>query len=191
MRDGQENSDASKLNLHSGHTKSGRHHRVVRINPSEAVVLNSADRVPYLLHVEVLVNDLDFDTERRQNRESLKKLVMIEDMRRRKTAASRVLTGSGQLLRGSKSDVDMVETLESSEASREEQSARDFAGLSINPPSLSPTTIVPSHHANPAITPPMKESEDRAPPAAPMELPEGEEEIDLTEQAYGTMIRSH
>ena len=30
------------------------HHAVVRIPPQEAVVLNSKERVPYLLHVEVL-----------------------------------------------------------------------------------------------------------------------------------------
>lgn len=51
-----------------------RHHRVVRISASEAVVLNSADRVPYLLHVEVLRNDLDFDPNRRYNRELLQRI---------------------------------------------------------------------------------------------------------------------
>ncbi|PWN18615.1 hypothetical protein BCV69DRAFT_284920 [Microstroma glucosiphilum] len=70
-------------------TRRIKHHRVVRINPSEAVVLNSADRAPYLLHVEILQNDLDFDPERRSNRESLKKLVVAEDLRRRKFALSR------------------------------------------------------------------------------------------------------
>ncbi|WFD07490.1 1-phosphatidylinositol 4-kinase [Malassezia vespertilionis] len=52
-----------------------RHHRVVRISASEAVVLNSADRVPYLIHVEVLCNDLDFDPTRRYNRELLQWLI--------------------------------------------------------------------------------------------------------------------
>lgn len=52
-----------------------RHHRVVRISASEAVVLNSADRVPYLLHVEVLRDDLDFDPDRRYNRELLARLL--------------------------------------------------------------------------------------------------------------------
>jgi len=51
-----------------------RHHRVVRISASEAVVLNSADRVPYLIHVEVLRNDLDFDPNRRYNRELLQRI---------------------------------------------------------------------------------------------------------------------
>ncbi|CDW97329.1 hypothetical protein [Sporisorium scitamineum] len=72
----------------NGKTQPRRHHRVIRINPSEAVVLNSADRVPFLLHVEVLNNDLDFDPDRRQNRETLRRLVTEEDVRRRKVAAS-------------------------------------------------------------------------------------------------------
>lgn len=61
---------------HAGHAE--RHHRVVRISASEAVVLNSADRVPYLLHVEVLRNDLDFDPERRYNRELLQRLLGLK-----------------------------------------------------------------------------------------------------------------
>ena len=53
----------------------GHHHRVVRISPSEAVVLNSADRAPFLLQVEVLEEDLDFDPSRRQNGEDLRKVL--------------------------------------------------------------------------------------------------------------------
>ncbi|ORZ29351.1 hypothetical protein BCR44DRAFT_1490646, partial [Catenaria anguillulae PL171] len=37
------------------------HHQIVRISPSDAVVLNSADRVPFLLFVEVLDDDGDED----------------------------------------------------------------------------------------------------------------------------------
>ncbi|RKO85541.1 hypothetical protein BDK51DRAFT_27274 [Blyttiomyces helicus] len=33
------------------------HHRIVRISPGDAVVLNSADRVPYLITVEVVENE--------------------------------------------------------------------------------------------------------------------------------------
>lgn len=51
----------------SHHRADEAHHRVVRISPSESVVLNSADRAPYLIHVEVLEGDLDFDPTRRQN----------------------------------------------------------------------------------------------------------------------------
>lgn len=47
---------------------------MVRIPPSEAVVLNSAERAPYLLVVEVLHGDLDFDPTTRQNKDLLSKL---------------------------------------------------------------------------------------------------------------------
>ncbi|KAI0797903.1 kinase-like protein [Abortiporus biennis] len=55
------------------------HHRIVRIPPGESVVLNSAERAPYLLLIEVLNGDLDFDPSKRSNREVLKKLVAKED----------------------------------------------------------------------------------------------------------------
>lgn len=48
------------------------HQRIVRISPSEAVVLNSADRAPFLILVEVLDGDLDFDGSRRQNAEDVR-----------------------------------------------------------------------------------------------------------------------
>lgn len=51
------------------------HHRIVRIPPGEAVVLNSAERAPYLLLIEVLTGDLDFDPVKRANKEVLRKVV--------------------------------------------------------------------------------------------------------------------
>lgn len=60
------------------------HSRVVRISPGDSVVLNSAERAPFLLHVEVLEGDLDFDPLRRENRELLRKIVVQEDLKRRK-----------------------------------------------------------------------------------------------------------
>ncbi|KAF8798036.1 kinase-like protein [Phlegmacium glaucopus] len=54
------------------------HHRIVRIPPGEAVVLNSAERAPYLLLIEVLSNDLDFDPVKRANKEVLRKVVTKE-----------------------------------------------------------------------------------------------------------------
>ncbi|GJJ12137.1 hypothetical protein Clacol_006378 [Clathrus columnatus] len=51
------------------------HHRIVRIPPSEGVVLNSAERAPYLLIIEILHDDLDFDPSKRRNVEILRKIV--------------------------------------------------------------------------------------------------------------------
>ncbi|EJD52969.1 kinase-like protein [Auricularia subglabra TFB-10046 SS5] len=54
------------------------HHRVVRIPPGESVVLNSAERAPYVLLVEVLGDDLSFDPTRRENKETLKRVIVKE-----------------------------------------------------------------------------------------------------------------
>ncbi|KAJ1309526.1 hypothetical protein OPQ81_006299 [Rhizoctonia solani] len=51
------------------------HHRIVRIPPGESVVLNSAERAPYVLIMEFLNGDLDFDPSKRTNKEILKKLI--------------------------------------------------------------------------------------------------------------------
>ncbi|UKZ81212.1 hypothetical protein TrVFT333_008984 [Trichoderma virens FT-333] len=52
-----------------------RHHRIVRLNPAEATVLNSAEKVPYLLMVEVLRDDFNFDPEAPDNQRLLTSLL--------------------------------------------------------------------------------------------------------------------
>jgi phosphatidylinositol 4-kinase len=47
----------------------------VRLNPAEATSLNSAEKVPYLLMLEVLLEDFDFDPETPQNQELLANLL--------------------------------------------------------------------------------------------------------------------
>lgn len=62
------------------------YHRVVRINPAEATVLNSAEKVPYLIMVEVLRDDFDFDPEKSDNERLISTLLSEEGgegMRRR------------------------------------------------------------------------------------------------------------
>src|SRR5882762_4128428 len=54
------------------------HHRIVRIPPGECVVLNSAERAPFLLVIEVLNADLDFDPQKRCNKAMLQKIVNQE-----------------------------------------------------------------------------------------------------------------
>jgi hypothetical protein len=73
---------------HVGESGSQAHHRILRIPPGECVVLNSAERAPYLLLVEIMHSDLDFDTSKRSNKEVLKKIVTKEHYR---TGASREL----------------------------------------------------------------------------------------------------
>ncbi|RSH90569.1 Phosphatidylinositol 4-kinase pik1alpha (PI4-kinase)(PtdIns-4-kinase) [Saitozyma podzolica] len=85
--EGGETSSSTPLRSRLDRPRTARkkaHSRVVRISPGDSVVLNSAERAPYLLHVEILEGDLDFDPTRRENRELLKKIVVQEDMKRRK-----------------------------------------------------------------------------------------------------------
>jgi phosphatidylinositol 4-kinase len=85
--EGGETSSSTPLKSRLDRPRTARkkaHSRVVRISPGDSVVLNSAERAPYLLHVEILEGDLDFDPTRRENRELLKKIVVQEDMKRRK-----------------------------------------------------------------------------------------------------------
>ncbi|CAH1760891.1 8648_t:CDS:10 [Entrophospora sp. SA101] len=58
------------------------HHRVLRISPSDAVVLNSAERVPYLLMVEVLEGEMNIDMAKLQRQKSLHRLFHEEKSKR-------------------------------------------------------------------------------------------------------------
>lgn len=48
-------------------------HRILKLNVSEACVLNSAERVPYLLLIEYLSEDMDFDPNTYKNKDILSK----------------------------------------------------------------------------------------------------------------------
>ena len=51
------------------------HHRIVRLNPAESTVLNSAEKVPYLMMVEVLRDDFTFDPDTPDNQRLLGTLI--------------------------------------------------------------------------------------------------------------------
>ncbi|KAH9866625.1 hypothetical protein J1614_008317 [Plenodomus biglobosus] len=70
--------------LKDGIASQSQHHRIVRINPAEATSLNSAERVPYLLMVEVLKEDFDFDPDTEQNKQLLEKLMFEKGTSRRR-----------------------------------------------------------------------------------------------------------
>ncbi|PHH89894.1 hypothetical protein CDD83_5008 [Cordyceps sp. RAO-2017] len=61
--------------LLDGSPGKSRHHRIVRLNPAEATVLNSAEKVPYLMMVEVLRDDFTFDPDTVDNRRLLTTLL--------------------------------------------------------------------------------------------------------------------
>lgn len=62
--------------LEDGLPSHSKHHRIVRLNPAEATSLNSAERVPYLLMVEVLREDFDFNPESASNQRLLSSLIL-------------------------------------------------------------------------------------------------------------------
>ncbi|KAH7379401.1 kinase-like domain-containing protein [Phaeosphaeria sp. MPI-PUGE-AT-0046c] len=70
--------------LKDGIASQSQHHRIVRINPAEATSLNSAERVPYLLMVEVLQEDFDFDPDTQENQQLLEKLMFEKGTSRRR-----------------------------------------------------------------------------------------------------------
>ncbi|KAJ1025925.1 hypothetical protein NDA16_002551 [Ustilago loliicola] len=172
-----------------------RHHRVIRINPSEAVVLNSADRVPFLLHVEVLNNDLDFDPDRRQNRETLRRLVTEEDVRRRKVAAS---SGRSSFVQSAQEHArtDSEHDAETRIGTPDAAAAQEAHVLASDDDPNAPTrTSTPKPISQP-LTPTIEQGDDigqvapkpiAAKDGDERNLPQaGEEEIDLTEQMYGS-----
>jgi phosphatidylinositol 4-kinase len=61
--------------LEDGMPARSKHHRIVRLNPAESTSLNSAERVPYLLMVEVLREDFDFDPDSEENEHLIAKLL--------------------------------------------------------------------------------------------------------------------
>ncbi|TVY91827.1 Phosphatidylinositol 4-kinase [Lachnellula willkommii] len=70
--------------LVDGAPSKSRHHRIVRLNPAEATVLNSAEKVPYLLMVEVLRDDFSFDSSTADNQRLLTKLFSEQGTGRRR-----------------------------------------------------------------------------------------------------------
>lgn len=70
--------------LVDGLPSKSKHHRIVRLNPAEATVLNSAEKVPYLLMVEVLRDDFSFNPETLENDRLLSRLVSEEGTHKRR-----------------------------------------------------------------------------------------------------------
>jgi phosphatidylinositol 4-kinase B len=143
------------------------HNRIVRIPPGECVVLNSAERAPYLLLIEILVGELDFVPLKRANKEILRRIIAkdhkIQQSRRSHTGQP-LDPNSLPRANGKASFVD----------------SHSHASLAHHSTLASPTTTEP-------VSFPMVPS----PPQASFEPQE--EEIDLVEQLYGTdlSVRTH
>ena len=69
--------------LINGSPGKSQHHRIMRLNPAESTVLNSAEKVPYLMMVEVLRDDFTFDPETADNQRLLGTLMSEGENRKR------------------------------------------------------------------------------------------------------------
>ncbi|XAO25918.1 hypothetical protein I312_104751 [Cryptococcus bacillisporus CA1280] len=170
----------------------GGHSRVVRISPGDSVVLNSAERAPYLLHVEILQGDLDFDPTRRGNRELLKKIVVAEDRKRRKRDGmlsvgqdgSRAGAGT-RVSAGTYSTGRQEWGLGNKKGKREGFGSLMPDSIPAIPPSPSPAPALVSNTYKP--TPQRSLSTTTATTNADNSKPNPPEEMDLVEQLYGTL----
>lgn len=170
----------------------GGHSRVVRISPGDSVVLNSAERAPYLLHVEILQGDLNFDPTRRENRELLKKIVVAEDRKRRKRDGTLGVgvdgreAGSGGRVRNAGYNNGRQEWgLGSKKGKGKGEGFGSLMPDSIPaiPPSPSPASASISNSSKPPSQPPLTATTTT--PGTPKPIPP--EEMDLVEQLYGTL----
>ncbi|KAL0071382.1 Phosphatidylinositol 4-kinase pik1alpha (PI4-kinase)(PtdIns-4-kinase) [Marasmius tenuissimus] len=131
------------------------HHRIVRVPPGESVVLNSAEKAPYLLYLEILSDDLEFDPQKRNNKDILKKIVVREDEQkgtpRESNPFSTIVPAPSHQAKGS----DVIP--DPGIAALEEPTAMETT-LTITPATPSTANSVPAFE---------------------------EEEIDLVEQLYG------
>jgi len=133
------------------------HHRIVRIPPGECVALNSAERAPYLLVVEVLHNDLDFDPNNRHNKSTLQKIVAKENEKK----------GTSK---------DLIPFPSTPSANQDQSSLRVNVSDAVLGEDTPEMQSGPFSEVSVAVTSPTASS---APPQ------EEEEEIDLIEQLYG------
>ncbi|EAU88528.2 atypical/PIKK/PI4K protein kinase [Coprinopsis cinerea okayama7 len=112
------------------------HHRIVRIPPGESVVLNSAERAPYLLLVEILTDDLDFEPAKKSNKDVLRRIVLKDQERTERrgfSVDSPSFVPSPSRLGRPSGDVELMYR---SELSQEPQTA-----VSVIP--ATPTTAIP------------------------------------------------
>ncbi|KZV64921.1 hypothetical protein PENSPDRAFT_638963 [Peniophora sp. CONT] len=141
---------------------SGAHHRIVRIPPGECVVLNSAERAPYLLLVEILNGDLDFDPAKRNNRGLLQKLVAADNDHS-----------------GSSKDITPFAPTPAPTMSRAHSFALPGRLASSDPRDVA----LGSQSQDGPVTPIIPPSPTM--PSSPLQDGPEEEEIDLVEQLYG------
>ena len=141
------------------------HHRIARIPPGESVVLNSAERAPYLLILEILHGDLDFNTTKRSNKDILRKIAVKESERAgasKDIVAFNATSNTTPTVAAEKAKSQGPKHVEVSRS----EAILDTSDEQPQPPALG--LVVPPTPISPTMLP-----------------PEGDEEMDLVEQLYG------
>ncbi|KAI9658467.1 MAG: Phosphatidylinositol 4-kinase pik1alpha (PI4-kinase)(PtdIns-4-kinase) [Alyxoria varia] len=154
--------------LDDGIPSQSKHHRIVRLNPAESTSLNSAERVPYLLMVEVLRDDFDFDPNTVANQNLLSRLIAENDSNSRRRpfditdasrnsiegpaaaavaaeakalAANKHLTDSVfEPATGDLSSPDLLKDLEHHRSSRPQLLSRKSSGMTVRTPTTGVAT---------------------------------------------------
>ncbi|KAK4546593.1 hypothetical protein LTR36_001810 [Oleoguttula mirabilis] len=146
--------------LVDGTASRSKHHRIVRINPAEAVSLNSAEKVPYLLMVEVLREDFDFEPDSEQNMQLLSNLLSEQGKPKRRLfdtsdaareaslQASQGETPSDSVLEPTSGDLSSAALLQDSESDTKTntgiRASREPPRLSSGGSTLSSTASLPT-----------------------------------------------
>ena len=142
------------------------HHRIVRIPPGESVVLNSAERAPYLLILEILHGDLDFNPTKRSNKDILRKIAVKESERK---GASKDIVAFNATSNTTPTIATEKTKSRDSEAVRVSRSEAILDASDEQPPPPALGIVIPPTPLSPTVLPP--EGDD--------------EEMDLVEQLYG------
>jgi len=143
------------------------HHRIVRIPPGESVVLNSAERAPYLLVLEILHGDLDFNTTKRSNKEILRKIAVKESERKGTSKDIVAFNATSNTTPTVAAEKAKSKDSKGSGVSRSEAILDAPQGQQPPPPVLG--IVVPPTPVTSTVLPPEV----------------GDEEMDLVEQIYG------
>ncbi|KAG8961256.1 Phosphatidylinositol 4-kinase pik1alpha (PI4-kinase)(PtdIns-4-kinase) [Tulasnella sp. 419] len=160
--------------------RTAAHHRIVRIPPGESVVLNSAERAPYLLYIEILEEDLDFDASKRNNRDLLTRIVSREE---RKLHVRSSTDGSGLGRSSLGRAPSLRKAIQKDSLGAPSGSVEEFGYQAPVNTMVEPDSAMELPSEETSISPPPTEDQLSAHPNEP------DEEMDLVEQLYGTNLK--
>ncbi|KAI7894575.1 uncharacterized protein EV154DRAFT_536540 [Mucor mucedo] len=148
------------------------HHRIVRISPSDAVVLNSAERAPYLLMIEVLDDEMSFEDDAYTSalyrmRQSLKrKKSKRQSLQLEDTSSSAVETSDIGVVKSEttavvEKELPVLEHLSSRDSRRNSRSADNYAERMRTAAVMLAQLQLPTTSNTTAVTPKSKQGTEQ------------------------------